>query len=287
MAETFGVVAGALSVAALFNNCVGCFEYIQFGRHFAEDFERCQLKVDVARTRLSRWGQAVAINHDLRFATASPDDKSVQQVQDILEQIDELFQSLNRASKRYARRAEKNDIESLQVQSMQPVAQKLHRRLGVIVAQRQKGTSFIKKAAWALYDRKNFEKLVNEMTGFIDNLEKLYPAREGARRKLVQMEIEEVDDEPSLDALQKAAENTDSVLSEGVANKLKTYGGRNYARVILSEAEGRVRVGNEWTEAALSSGFGQPGQEWNEAGSVTARGSSTVQIGNSYGGRGI
>jgi hypothetical protein len=35
MAEVFGTVAGALSVAALFNNCVDCFEYIQLGRHFS------------------------------------------------------------------------------------------------------------------------------------------------------------------------------------------------------------------------------------------------------------
>lgn len=82
MAEVFSTVASALSVAALFNNCVDCFEYIQLGRHFGRDFERCQLKLDVAKTRLGRWGQAVAINGDPRFATASPDDSSAQQAGD-------------------------------------------------------------------------------------------------------------------------------------------------------------------------------------------------------------
>ena len=33
MAEPFGIVAGALGVAGLFNNCVECFEYIQLSRH--------------------------------------------------------------------------------------------------------------------------------------------------------------------------------------------------------------------------------------------------------------
>jgi hypothetical protein len=32
MAEVFGIVAGSLSVAVLFNNAVDCFEYIQLGR---------------------------------------------------------------------------------------------------------------------------------------------------------------------------------------------------------------------------------------------------------------
>jgi hypothetical protein len=54
MAETFGTVAAVLSVAALFNNCVDCFEYVQLGRHFGQDYERCELKVDIAQTRLSR-----------------------------------------------------------------------------------------------------------------------------------------------------------------------------------------------------------------------------------------
>lgn len=38
MAEVFGIVSGALSVAALFKNCVDCFEYIQLGRNFGRDY---------------------------------------------------------------------------------------------------------------------------------------------------------------------------------------------------------------------------------------------------------
>ncbi|KAJ4232217.1 hypothetical protein NW759_002604 [Fusarium solani] len=53
MAETFGTVAGALSVAALFNNCADCFGYIQMGRRFDRDFERCQLKLDIAWSCIS------------------------------------------------------------------------------------------------------------------------------------------------------------------------------------------------------------------------------------------
>lgn len=230
MVETFGVAAGALSVAALFNNCVSCFEYIQLGRHFAQDYERCQLKVDIAQTRLSRWGQAVAINQDPRFATDKPNDESVQQVQDILEEIDQLFQNLQNTSKRYTKRAKKEDLEHLQIQALPPVGRKLHNRLNAIVGQRQKGTSFFKKAAWALYDEKNFEKLVNEITGFVDALEKLFPAKEGVRHTLVELEIEEVDDELSLGVLQNAAANVDNVLTEVVTKRLEMHGERNYAR---------------------------------------------------------
>ncbi|KAH6960016.1 hypothetical protein BKA56DRAFT_500563, partial [Ilyonectria sp. MPI-CAGE-AT-0026] len=76
----------------------------------------------------------------------------------------------------------------------------LHGRLGVVARQRQKQTGLLKKAAWALYDGKNFDKLVEQI---VDDLEKLFPV-ETTRRKLVELEIEEVDDEPSLMALQDA-----------------------------------------------------------------------------------
>ena len=150
--EAFGTVASALSVAALFNNCVNCFEYIQLGRHFARDYERCQLKVDVAKIRLSRWGQAIAINDDPRFASYQTEDESIQKIQAILEEIEQLFQTLQKASKRYTIGAKQEDLEHLQPRAMKPVAQKLHSRLNKVVSQRQKGTSFVKKAAWALYD---------------------------------------------------------------------------------------------------------------------------------------
>ncbi|KAK8093428.1 hypothetical protein PG997_000113 [Apiospora hydei] len=101
MAEIFGIVAGALSVAALFDNCVDSFEYIQLGRHFGRDFERCQLKLDVARIRLGRWGSAVKINKDPRFDIVTPLDKKSQNVRAILEEIKQLFQVVQKSSKRY------------------------------------------------------------------------------------------------------------------------------------------------------------------------------------------
>ncbi|KAI1428852.1 prion-inhibition and propagation-domain-containing protein [Xylaria sp. FL1777] len=287
--EVFGTVASALSVAALFNNCVNCFEYIQLGRHFGQDYERCQLKLDIAKTRLSRWGQAVAINEDPRFTTSEPQETSFRQVQAILEEIEQLFGTLQKASKRYAIGAKQEDLELLQVQDMQPVAQRLHNRLNTVVSKRQKRTNVFKKAAWALYDGKNFDKLVEQLTGFVDDLEKLFPV-EDIRRTLVAMEIDEVkEDEPSLKALQSAAEDIDSVLSEVVVEKLETCRRQNYAKNIQSQDKARVRVGDEWTEAALSSRSVEvvAGPTNNGADEVTAKGSSAVHIGNNYGGRGI
>ncbi|KAI1325839.1 Het-s 218-289-domain-containing protein [Xylariaceae sp. FL0255] len=115
----------------------------------------------------------------------------------------------------------------------------------------------------------------------------LFLASESARRALVEVEIEEVDDEPSLDTLQKAATNTDDILAQVVVKRLETYGSRNYAKDVWSEKKARVQVGDEWAEVAVGRGLVLHGPTSNEADSVTARGTSAVYIGNSYGGRGI
>ncbi|KAH7118133.1 prion-inhibition and propagation, helo domain-containing protein [Dactylonectria estremocensis] len=91
MAEIFRVVAGALSVAALFNNVVDCFEYIQLGRNFGTDYQTCQVKLDIARLRLSRWEDAVKINNDSRFTEVNPSNDQVRTAKNTLEQLLNLF----------------------------------------------------------------------------------------------------------------------------------------------------------------------------------------------------
>ncbi|KAI0407260.1 prion-inhibition and propagation-domain-containing protein [Xylaria palmicola] len=286
MAEAFSIVTGALSVAALFNNCVASFEYIQLGRHFGGDYERCQLKLDIAKTRLSRWGQAANINNDPRFAIDEPRNKTSKQVQAVLEELDQLFVTLQKASKRYAIDAVQDDLALLRIEDMQPVAQNLHRRLGAIVKHRTKKTSLLKKTYWALYDAKNFEKLVAQATGFVDDLEKLVPV-EGARR-LVEIEIEEVkEDEPSLRALQTAATDTDRALAEVVTQRLNACEGGNSLGELENHDEARVRVGNEWGSSALGRDTGSLGPTQNRVDWAVTKGSSITHIGDSYGGRSI
>ncbi|KAK3379429.1 prion-inhibition and propagation-domain-containing protein [Lasiosphaeria ovina] len=252
MAEMFGTVVGALGVVDLFNNCVDCFEYVQMGRHFGRDYERCQLKLKVAQLRLSRWGEAIAINEDLRFAMG----------------------------------AKPEDLVQFRDGEMQPVFQRLCRHLESVVRQRQKQTSLVKKAACVLYDGKNFDRLVEQITGFVDDLEKICPV-EAICRQLVQVEIEEVDDEPGLMAISDAASGVDSVFAAAAAQKAEGIAVKNRAGKINAQGDARVRVGNEYAEKVLGHGWGVADQTTNSAGVVDATGSSAVHIGNNYGGRGI
>jgi hypothetical protein len=286
MAEVFGVVVGALNVAALFNNCVDCFEFVQLGRRFGRDYERCQLRLDIARARLGRWGEAVKVNDDPRFSINSPTNKSIQLTQSILEEVALLFESARKMSKRYELVTDQQDLVLFEDKDMRPIGRGLHDKLRNLARSRQERTNLVRKTAWALYDGKALEKMVDQIAGLVDDLEKIFPV-EAVCDKLVEIEIEEVKDEASLAMLEDAARGIDTALSDAAAQKIYAIAGRSSAKSISTKDDARVQVGSVFTEAALHRKIRISDQTINSAETVFARGRSGVQIGNTYGGRGF
>ncbi|KAJ5362070.1 hypothetical protein N7541_002914 [Penicillium brevicompactum] len=286
MTEIFGAVAGALSIAALFNNCVQCFEYLQLGRQFGRDFEHYQLKLDIAKLRLTRWGESVKVNEDPRFANPATSDRDARQVQAILENLETLFQTVHRSSKRYSIDAEQRELVTFETNQMQPVFRRLHNRLDSLTRQRQKQTSYFKKAAWALYDCKSFDKMIRQISGFVEDLEKILP-QERIRHRLAELEIEDIDHEASLMTLKAAAVSTDNLLLSILEQRIEKVTARNCVNHLNGEDGARVLVGNAWNGSALTFNSGALDQTHNTVHSVSAKGHSAMQIGNTYGGKGI
>lgn len=286
MAEVFGVVAGALSVAALFNNCVDCFEFVQLGRSFGRDYERCQLRLDIASARLGRWGESVKINNDPRFGTGSPTDKSIQLAQSILEEIALLFESARKTAKRYELVAGQQDLVVFKDNDMGPIGRALHNKLRNLARSRQERTSLARKTTWALYSGKALEKVVDQIAGLVDDLEKIFPV-EVVRHELVKVEIEELEDEASLTMIKDAARTIDAALSDAAAQKIDAIAGRNSAKNISAEDSASVQIGNVFTEVALHREIRIKDQTINSVETVSAKGKSGVHIGNTFGGRGV
>lgn len=288
MAEVFGIVTGVLSVAALFNNCVDTFEYIQLGRHFGQDYERCQLKLDVAKTRLGRWGEAVGVNRDERFTSATPTDDAVEAALGILGDIEYCFKSAREKSTRYAKRADTQELVICDKNDMSPLFQRLHNRCAEIARRRQKSVGILKKSAWALYDGKSLDNIINQISSWVDELEKLFPNEvTTTSQKVVEIEIEEVNDEPSLKALKDVARDIDPVLEEALERKVALLEGSNSAGNVTLEDAARFHVGNVFSEGALQHGMSIKDQTKNTVDVVSAKNDSRMQVGTVYGGKGI
>jgi len=144
-----------------------------------------------------------------------------------------------------------------------------------------------KKIAWALYDKKNLEETIQKITELVDELEAVFPVEAAVCRKLVEVEIEEVEDEASLTVLKDAAVGVDASLSDAAANKVHAMVGRNFVKDIRTEDRAMVRIGNVFTETALHREVLIREQTINAVGTVVATGESGIQIGNTYGGNGF
>ena len=88
--------------------------------------------------------------------------------------------------------------------------------------------------------------------GFGDDLESIFPAEELNRRRLVKLEIEDIAHEESLAVLHQTAVKADPLLAGVVKEKVKVITVRNSVKVISSDEDAEVRLGNDWRTAALS-----------------------------------
>lgn len=100
MVEPFGIVAGAVGVAAVFNTCLDCFEYIPLGRHFGRVFQTNLLTLNCARLRLTHWRQPVDTTPTLNSARQMQPQLEIQTVKDALLQILTLFANTEKLSKK-------------------------------------------------------------------------------------------------------------------------------------------------------------------------------------------
>jgi len=269
MAEVFGIVAGAAGLAGLFTPCVDCFEYIQFGRHFGKDYERCLVKLDIIRLRLTRWGQAVGVYDDQTQAGVATQhrivatDEELQQCASILQQIQDLFEEAESTSISFRTKSEKakrtEEIALYQPDSdLDARYRSVHLTSRVIAKKRQKGTNFLQKVSWALYNKKKFDRLVEDLTGFIDALETVFPAEVAQLQAVIcKGEVEEFEEVEKLTVLGDAAGKDDKLLVTEVTKAAARKGNHYENFEIYGEDAGfKTQVGNIYEAGRSREGDG-------------------------------
>lgn len=273
MAEPFGIVSGAVGIAAAFTACVDCFEYVQIGRHFGRDFQTDLLSLSCARLRLTRWGESVNIYHDPNLGKTNATAAETQLAKDALLQIIGLFAKTEEISKKYKSGAKPDDdLSTISLTEMDPMNVALQRKMKELAVKRQKGASFLKLTTWAIYRKADLRNLIDDITSLIENIERLFPAPK-AQIALAQQEVAELGSKDSVELVENSAKSVDSLL-ESAAKEVLT--GHQYLNVVV---DGKAHAGDafsgDWKGGAMGGSHKYDG--------VQVKG--TALLGNKYGGK--
>ncbi|OCL12034.1 hypothetical protein AOQ84DRAFT_421474 [Glonium stellatum] len=103
-----------------------------------------------------------------------------------LGQILEIFADAEGISAKFKTRASGND-SSLAVLGTQtglgPLGAALHQKMRELSVKRQNRTPLQRKVKWALYEEKQFKRLIEDVTGLVNSLVELYPAAQPFRKE--------------------------------------------------------------------------------------------------------
>ncbi|KAJ0267863.1 hypothetical protein COL940_013957 [Colletotrichum noveboracense] len=271
--EVAGLAIGGVSLAAMFTTAVDCFEYIQIGRQFGKGFQTAVLKLDVIRLRLSRWARAIT-DSDYGVSVESQDE--INKVKEVLGHIIYLFEETEKRSKKFNASKENGDARFTDGDQDADV-ELIHQRMKRLALKRQKRGTFAQKAACALYEEQQFNRLIEDVGDLVKELVEMFPA---AMAQQQQLSIEEADDlhgEKSIGALQDANEGEDDLLRESVAQVMATSQLKHKFAENNVRDQVRARYGDEFHGNAYSTGPGSL-YEKNEA-----SGDVTVHYGDAYG----
>lgn len=274
-------ISAIVSLPGCFTAAVQCFEHVQLGRNFEKNFQKSLLKLDIAEYRPSRWGERVNIypnngnEAEIRIQSA----KDVEAAKRFLQEIPTVFTDANRLSDRYKPKTSFELEISQPHVNLPPNALGLHTKIRDLAIRYQKRTNVRKKATWALYHEKYFNRLIEDITQFVNHLDELFPATQEHQQQL-QMEVSELSNEPDFASLGEAAEEVDDALREIIEKALETRTGHQYRNVKVS-GEAKVENGNYVTTGAVATGMGHIYD------GIAASDQAKVRNGDNYGGKNI
>ena len=227
--EPAGLAVGIIALATTFNNAVDCFEYVQLGRAFGTDFQTSLLRLENERLRLSRWGKAIGLSGDIDntssviLATAPPEN--VTAADNVLRQILGLFAKAEGVSAKYGSHAAEVDRDLATFDSatdMEPVGQSLLAQMRAQSSERSNTTPLRRKVQWALYEKKQFNDLIQEIANLVNDLLQLFPAAHEEQRRLCRTEVSEINSRDARLALKDIAALQDKELENAVVEALKS-----------------------------------------------------------------
>jgi hypothetical protein len=286
--ETAGLVIGSLGLAALFETCMTCFDYIDTGRQYGKDYQRFVISMGSLELRMSRWWDVAG----LRASTARMSEKEERQIKDLLGSIYSDLQDAQEMAHRHNNPAMADD-GSIRFETL---ANRFQRQANI----RQRRTPLGKIIKWALRNEKKCKRLIEDIKEAVDDLEKVLPqtapgsqlthqaAVEDAQQLVEPAEVEEsaeANAPPVIEILHDATDN-DPVLQRVLEIVAKQASSGDEIRNIFTSDKARVEL-----DDFVASDYKGPApverQYRRVVQDVTTSGEGRLRIGKTYGGKGV
>ncbi|KAI0379301.1 prion-inhibition and propagation-domain-containing protein [Hypomontagnella monticulosa] len=235
--EPISLAVSIAGLAGLFNNALDWFEYVQLSKAFGTDFRTSLLRLDNARLRLSRWGEAMGLSGGIDNTKALDmvkTDRERKIAEDSLGQILNLFEQALKVSKGYQsnsllthRRQDLFNQDNLcSEKNLDGTIALLHERTRTIIQRRQNKLPLSKKIRFALHDRAQLDELVNKITSLTNDLLNNFPAARAVQDQLCAAEVSVFNEH--LRILSSTVAGMDRTLADALSKVLDTTAQNNY-----------------------------------------------------------
>lgn len=130
-------------------------------------------------------------------------------------------------SNRYRGRTEPQD-SSLAVYDPQtdldPAMAKLHEKMRQLAIERQNRSGVRQKARWALYQEKQFRRLIEDITELVNDLDNLFPATQQSQRELCDIEVCAIGEGQDISVVREIAAAQDKLLEQAITKAAESAG---------------------------------------------------------------
>jgi Prion-inhibition and propagation len=214
--EPVSLTIGAIALASLFSTCIEFFEYFKAGKALEDDVDILLVKLDLEKTRLLIWGNAVGVmkTEKENRAAGLEDPVRVTSLTKCLEKIKTLLSNTEKLENTYGLRKSSdaelrlgNDTGIVSSNSMN-IFKPSYRRFWARFAGQRGKPSLVSQTKWAIHDKPKFELLVNHLKDFVDGLNEVIPMSRESQDRIIEEDITSILDISKLRLVHAACEGS-------------------------------------------------------------------------------
>lgn len=227
---TIGGVSLAAALSGTFLSVIECIGFIQFGRRFGKDFDKYQARLCALKLQTTRWGVcagALPNPKTGRRRRVIVDQQTATAVWRLWSAIKDDLDNMERKSKTYIK-SEPEDLEVFETGDMTDWTRVLSSQTKTIVANRMGDVSLTDKAKWAIFNKKYFDRLLEDIAENFGQLKGLLPQLVEPLQQLCRIEVEELQNTQSQEAIEMLREtswaNQDTMLAHASGQVLVNRG---------------------------------------------------------------